>query len=403
MPRKVKTKVHHGDCLAVLQGMKSDSADLAYLDPPFFTQKSHRLITRDRRKVFSFDDIWASNREYAEFLLHRLIEIHRVLSERGSIFFHCDQNANHLVRALMDEVFGSNRFRSEIIWHYRRWSNSQKRLLPTHQTIYYYTKSDKYTFNIEWQKYSPSTNIDQILQQRTKDTFGKSVYKRNEFGNIEPNGNKKGVPLSDVWDIPYLNPKAKERIGYPTQKPLLLLERIISLSTNEGDTVIDPFCGSGTTLVAASLLGRNGVGIDVSEDAVDLTRQRIQDPVKSESNVQTKGRDAYRNADEDLLSLLQGVEYVPVQRNKGIDAILQEGIGNIPILIRVQRENETILEAAYKLHRASQDKGACVMFLVAISEGGYFEFKDDLPEGVVIIDSPALSVNKHIAKLRELR
>ena len=400
MSLKVKSTVHHGDCLAVLQDMKPGSVNLAYLDPPFFTQKSHRLTTRDRKRSFSFDDIWSSDSEYAEFLYHRLAEVHRVLSEDGSIYFHCDQNANHLVRALLDDVFGHDRFRSEIIWHYRRWSNSQKRLLPAHQTIYYYAKSDKFTFNIEWQEYSPATNIDQILQQRARDEFGKSVYKRDEFGNIESNGGKKGVPLSDVWDIPYLNPKAKERTGYPTQKPLLLLERIIALSTNEGDTVIDPFCGSGTTLVAANLLGRNAVGIDVSEDAVELTRRRIRNPVRSESNLQIKGRDAYRNAEAVLLSLLQGVKYAPVQRNKGIDAILQEGIGNSPVPIRVQRENETILEAAYKLHRASQGKGAKVMFLVAMLEGGYFDFKDELPQGVVVIDSPSLSIDKHLARLR---
>ena len=381
--------------------MKSDSINLAYLDPPFFTQKSHRLVTRDRKRSFSFDDIWSSDKKYAEFLIQRLTEIHRVLARNGSIFFHCDQNANYLVRTLLNEIFGAEKFRSEIIWHYRRWSNSQRRLLPAHQTIYYFTKSEEYTFNVEWQEYSPSTNIDQILQQRTRDISGKSVYKRDEFGNIEPNGDKKGVPLSDVWDIPYLNPKAKERIGYPTQKPLLLLERIISLSTNEGDTVIDPFCGSGTTLVAANLLGRNAIGIDVSKDAVKLSRQRIRRPVKSESALQIKGRDTYRNANKAILSLLQGVKYVPVQRNNGIDVILQEGIDRTPVPVRVQRENETVLEAAYKLHKASVHKGAKVMFLIAISEGGFFDFKDDLPQGIVVIHSPGLSIRKHLARLKE--
>ena len=93
------------------------------------------------------------------------------------------------------------------------------------------------------------------------------------------NGAKRGVPLSDVWDIPFLNPKAKERTGYPTQKPLLLLERIIGLATNEGDCVLDPFCGSGTTLVAAQSLNRAALGIDVSEDAVELTKKRLEDPL----------------------------------------------------------------------------------------------------------------------------
>ena len=401
MSSKVKTEVHHADCLVILQNMKHESINLVYLDPPFFTQKSHRLVSRDRKRIFSFDDIWVSEKDYAGFLIQRLRAIHRVLSRDGSIFFHCAPNANHLARALLDEVFGSEMFRSEIIWYYRRWSNSRRRLLPAHQTIYYYTKSDEFTFNLEWQEYSPSTNIDQILQQRTRDTFGKSIYKRDELGNIESNGDKHGVPLSDVWDIPYLNPKAKERTGYPTQKPLHLLERIIRLSSNEGDTVVDPFCGSGTTLLAANLLGRNAIGIDVSENAVELTRQRLKNPVRSKSTLLTKGRDAYRNADETLLSMLLGVKYVPVQRNSGIDAFLKEGIEGTPVPIRVQRENETILEAAHKLYKASRYKGAKLMLLVAISEGGYFQFDDDLPEGVVIIDSPKLSIEKILRDSRD--
>ena len=403
MHHEVSTKVYQGDCLAVLQGMESGGIELAYLDPPFFTQKTHRLTTRDRKRSFSFEDIWASRSEYAEFLYQRLKEVHRVLSDRGAVFFHCDQNANHLVRALLEEVFGADKFRSEIIWHYRRWSNSQRRLLPAHQTIYYYTKSDEYIFNMEWQQYSPSTNIDQILQRRARDTFGKSVYKRDRLGNVEFDGGKRGVPLSDVWDLPYLNPKAKERTGYPTQKPLLLLERIVSISTNEGDSVLDPFCGSGTTLVAANLLGRNSIGIDVSDEAVELTRRRIQHPVKSESILLTRGRDAYRNIDESVLSLLQGINCVPVQRNSGIDAILQEGVDGAPAPIRVQRESETILEAAHKLYKASEHKGAKVMFLIATSEGGYFEFAENLPPEVVVIDSPGLSLGKYLTRLKEDR
>lgn len=111
-------------------------------------------------------------------------------------------------------------------------------------------------FNPQFVEYSPSTNVDQILQQRTRDASGKSVYRKDINGTILSNGAKRGVPLGDVWDIPYLNPKARERVGYPTQKPILLLERIIQLSTQVGDVVLDPCCGSGTTLVAAKLLQR---------------------------------------------------------------------------------------------------------------------------------------------------
>src|SRR6185437_593121 len=271
MPSMADIQVHLSDCLPFLQQMESGIADLAYLDPPFFTQKVHRLGPRDRSKEFSFNDLWSSQQEYGTFLLERLRVTHKALSDRGSIFFHCDRNAVHLVRMLLDDVFGRENFRAEIIWHYRRWSNAQRRLLPTHQTILYYTKSDQFIFNEMWTDYSPATNVDQILQRRRRDDFNKSVYDRDDDGNTVPNGVKRGVPLGDVWDIPFLNPKAKERTGYPTQKPLLLLERIIRLATTEGDRVLDAFCGSGTALVAAQSLNRAAIGIDISEDAVKLT------------------------------------------------------------------------------------------------------------------------------------
>ncbi|MDX2044069.1 MAG: site-specific DNA-methyltransferase [Acidobacteriota bacterium] len=139
MHRPANVQLHLGDCLSVLQEMESGVVNLAYLDPPFFTQKTHSLAPRDRSREFSFDDLWSSQKEYATFLFERLCEIRRVLAGNSSLFFHCDRNAVHLVRALLDEVFGSENFRSEIIWHYRRWSNSQRGLLPAHQTILYYT------------------------------------------------------------------------------------------------------------------------------------------------------------------------------------------------------------------------------------------------------------------------
>lgn len=388
--------------MSVLQGIDAGSVALVYLDPPFFTQKSHRLLTRDRKREFSFEDIWASHKDYAEFLYVRLKAIYRVISQTGAIFFHCDRNAAHIVRSLLDEIFGSEMFRSEIIWHYRRWSNSQKGLLPAHQTIYYYTKSDEYTFNTHWQEYSPSTNIDQILQQRSRDVFGKSIYKRDSFGKVVSSGSKRGVPLSDVWDIPYLNPKAKERTGYPTQKPSLLLERIISISTQKGDTVLDPFCGSGTTLATAILLDRNAIGIDVSEDAVKLTQERILNPVKSVSPLLMKGRDAYRNVDTSILPLLQGLDYIPVQRNSGIDAILKEGVNGKPTPVRVQRQNETAIEAAYKLYNASKDKGADMMFLIATNGSDGIYPNSCFPKEVVVIDSPSMSIGRYISGLKDI-
>ena len=139
--------VHQGDCLDVVRAMSSDSVRLIYLDPPFLTQKTHTLATRDQTREFSFDDLWASHENYARFLMPRLTEFRRVLADDGSIFFHCDRRASHIARALLDRVFGEENFRSEVIWHYRRWPNSQRALLPAHQTIYFYSKTQNYVFN----------------------------------------------------------------------------------------------------------------------------------------------------------------------------------------------------------------------------------------------------------------
>ena len=125
-----------------------------------------------------------------------------------------------------------------------------------------------------------------------------------------------------------------QRTGYPTQKPLQLLERIIGLATNEGDCVLDPFCGSGTTLVAAQALNRAGIGIDRSADAVELTKKRLDESVRSTSRVLEVGREAYRNADEAALAMLQGMAFVPVQRNNGIDAILKQEFDGGPVTVR---------------------------------------------------------------------
>lgn len=338
-----------GDSLHEMGKIASESVDVVYLDPPFFTNRSHSATTRDRSTRFTFSDEWNGLNEYADFMELRLRQVHRVLKETGSVFVHCDKNANFLLRILLDRIFGRPQFRSEIIWTYRRWSNSAKGLMPAHQTILFYSKSDQFKFNPVYCSYSETTNVDQILQLRARDEHGVSKYATNPDGKILYGGDKKGVPMSDVWEIPFLNPKAKERTGYPTQKPVLLIERVLEISTDEGDLVLDPFCGSGTTLVAAKLLNRRSVGIDISADAVSLAQRRLEAPEKSESLLLKKGRAAYANADSEALALLTGLELVPVQRNAGIDAFLRVPQGHSPIPIRVQRHGESLSEAATKL------------------------------------------------------
>ena len=361
----VETITLHGDCLEKVQELKPETIDLVYADPPFFSQEVHESVTRDGMTTFRFRDTWASNDTYLQFIYQCAKALHSTLKPTGSLFFHCDRSASHLIRLVLEEVFGRHNFRSEIIWSYKRWSNAKKGLLRSHQNILFFSKSPDFKFNTLYQDYSPTTNVEQILQKRVRDTRNKAVYLRNGAGEVVNNGTKKGVPLSDVWDIPYLNPKARERVGYPTQKPVLLLKRIIELATDPGDWILDPFCGSGTTLVAASLLNRNSMGIDISEEATELSRRRLEAPVLSDSMLLQKGKDAYRQHDIRAESYLFGLDYTPVQRNSGIDGLLKVDDSGRPVLIRVQRPEESLAQTVDSLVHAAKNKGKCRLVAVA--------------------------------------
>jgi site-specific DNA-methyltransferase (adenine-specific) len=388
-----------GDCRTELPSLEAGSARLAYLDPPFFTQREHRLGTRDRQREFSFSDLWSGHEEYAAFLHECLSQVWRVLCTDGSVVLHCDRRSAHIARAVLDRVFGAEHFRSEIVWTYRRWSNGQRALLPSHQTLFLYGKSPRFVFNPIYCDYSPATNVDQLLQRRVRDESGKSTYARDAAGELVAADAKRGVPLGDVWDIPYLNPKARERVGYPTQKPVLLLERIITLASDPGDLVVDPCCGSGTTLVAALLLGRRALGIDSSEQAIGISRERLRMPVKTESRLLLEGRDAYRQADAAALLALGELDLIPVQRNRGMDAILRQHYRGRPVALRVQRAEESASQAAALLARAGDSK-QCQLMILIITHGESRGAAADAswPERVTAVDS----AGRQIAKLLEL-
>ena len=354
--------IYLDDCLNVLKKMDRKSVDLIYLDPPFFTQKAQKL-GKDNR-FFEFNDVWKSRDDYLSYMKERLILMKNVLKDTGSIFLHCDDSASSYLKLMMDEIFGEKNFRSEIVWTFKRWSNSKKGLLANHQTIFFYSKSDKYKFNTIYCDYSPTTNLDQILQQRER-INGKSVYKTDKNGEVIQADEKKGVPLSDVWDIPFLNPKAKERTGYPTQKPIELLERIIKISTDEDDLVLDPFMGSGTTLVAAKLLNRKFIGIDKNKDAFDLAQRRLEMPFKTKSNLLEKGIDSYKNKSEYELNILNQFDCVVVQRNNGIDAFLKRHYKNAPVAIKIQKKSESFEQSLSLLCKAGNKKKCSYMVLIS--------------------------------------
>ena len=381
LPKMENNKIIHGNCVEKLKEIEANKVDLIYFDPPFFTQKKHSLTNKDNSKTYEFDDKYNSIDDYLSLIENVLEQSKRVLKNTGSVFLHCDKTASHNIRVVLDKIFGRENFQSEIIWSYKRWSNAKKGLLNSHQVIFFYSKTQDFKFNTIYTEYSATTNLDQILQDRERNENGKSVYKRDENGNPILGKEKKGVPLSDVWEIPYLNPKAKERTGYPTQKPVLLLNQILNIVTDEGDLVLDPFCGSGTTCVSAKSLKRNYIGIDISADAVELANSRLEEMIISESNLMNKGSNEYFEKTEKELAILQNINAFPVQRNSGIDGFLKEHCDGIPVPVKIQGEYETIEDAIEKLERASIGKNYNTKIVIQTKESGIsrlFDFQTDV-------------------------
>ena len=382
-----------GDNLELLKTIKSSSVDLIYMDPPFFTQKTQKLSSKDNI-TYSFEDTWASIEDYNCFLHNRLIECKRVLKDSGSIFVHCDKTANHHIRLVLDDIFGADMFQNEIIWNYKRWSNSKKGLLNNHQNIYFYSKTKNFKFKTIYTEYSSTTNLDQILVERRRDSNSKTTYKLDDNGDYILSKEKIGVPLSDVWNIPFLNPKARERVGYPTQKPILLLEQIIRISTDENDVVLDPFCGSGTTLVASKLLNRNYIGIDLAEEAISITKQRLETIIKTSSNLLKKGIAAYKTKTEEEENILKLLNAKVVQRNKGIDGFLPQHFQDKPIPIKIQKKNEDLNDSILLLQNAIKSKNLKFGIVIKTHTDNLLFESEVLSKNILVISHFELMIEK---------
>ena len=261
-----------------MKTLPKECIDLIYIDPPFFTQ----------RDFGEYTDKWDSSQSYLDYMKVRLIEMHRILKNTGSIYLHCDHRANYRLRMLLDDIFGEKRFINEIIWDYKKVSNSKAyKLLRAHDTILFYSKTRQYSFNRLFEKIV-SERKKQLIKQgyNTKNMNGEKYlyiydYKKtenmdkNKFDhiiNINPN---EGNAYTDVFKIDFLNSNSKENIGYKTQKPLALLDRIIKTSSNKGDLVADFFCGSGTTLHSAYNNNRQYIGCDINKNAVKIANKRL--------------------------------------------------------------------------------------------------------------------------------
>jgi DNA modification methylase len=268
-----------GDNLAVLQSMPDKSVDLIYLDPPFFSNRTYEVIRGDDGEKRSFEDRFAGGIDhYISWLKIRVRQMHRILKDTGSIFLHCDWHANANIRVyILDKIFGRNNFKNEIIWCYAGPGNVKNRLAQKHDTIYFYSKSENTYFDAD----SIRLPYNEETLARTNRGASNTGIMANVTGDISERHknrlNEKGKYPEDYWiDIPRLQGNGVERIGYPTQKPEKLLERIIKCSTKEGDIVLDPFLGGGTTVDVANRLNRKFIGIDQSVMAIKVTDLRLK-------------------------------------------------------------------------------------------------------------------------------
>ena len=265
-------KLYCGDCLEVMEKkLEEESVDLIYLDPPFFSNRTYEVIWGDEAEVRSFEDRWEGGIEvYSDWMAERLRACHRVLKPTGSLYLHCDWHAAHYLRLRLDEIFGRHNFVNELIWHYRKWSAGTGVFQRNHDNILFYSKTGAKTrvFNRLYMPRAAST-LKRFGEQRIISGF-------DSHGERVPSKLAKekspGVAMDDVWDINRV-PPIKQL--YPTEKPLALLERIISVSSNPGQLVLDPFCGCGTAAIAAAKLKREWIGIDISPTAVRVIRERI--------------------------------------------------------------------------------------------------------------------------------
>lgn len=252
-----------GDNLPVMQGLSDGCCDLIYLDPPFGTGKRRRAANGDG----GFDDVWGGGPEsYLQFMQPRLEACRRLLAVHGTLYVHLDWRVAHHVRIQLDAIFGPGNFLNEIIWHYRTGGVSKRWFGRKHDTILAYARRlGRHRFHA---RRDGSYRTDGLKRDDEGRPFKSTKRGRLYF-------HPDGPVLTDVWDLPFLSTVSRERVGWPTQKPLALLERIIRASSDPGDVVADFFCGSGTTLVAAQRLGRRWLGCDVSDEAVAMARDRL--------------------------------------------------------------------------------------------------------------------------------
>ncbi|MHA0328878.1 DNA methyltransferase [Sphingomonas melonis] len=300
--------LYYGDNLDVLRDHIADaSVDLIYLDPPYNSNANYNILFKSPTgagadaQIEAFEDTWHWNdtaedafdqvcksgntrafellramraflgendmMAYLAMMAIRLVELHRKLKPTGSLFLHCDPTASHYLKLLLDAVFGAQRYRNEIVWCYTGpGSPGMRQFMRKHDTIFWFNKGDTWTFNADAVRVEHSA--------KTRENYKPGLV-GSGFVGADHLIHAKGKVPEDYWTFA-IAPRGKEYLGYPTQKPIKLLERIVAASSNEGDVVLDPFCGCGTAVHAAQKLGRHWIGIDVTHLAISLIERRMQ-------------------------------------------------------------------------------------------------------------------------------
>jgi DNA modification methylase len=332
--------IYCGDNLEQLKKLPAESVDLIYIDPPFNSNRDYEVFWGEAKEKRAFEDRHASTQAYIDFMRPRCIELHRVLKKTGSFYYHCDWHANHYVKVMLDRIFGENNFKNEIIWQrVHAKGNVQRKFGAVHDTIFCYAKKlGKERWNQLYTPLNPEyvtkmyryveagtgrryrlDNLTASMQRASKgqiyewkgkrppetrcwvyakdkmeelDKEGRIVYSRTGYPNYKRYlDENKGEKIIDIWtDIFQMS--TSESLGYPTQKPIALLERIIKASSYDNDIVLDAFCGCGTALVAAENLRRQWIGIDISPTACRVMAKRMRDVcgLREDENLWRGGR-----------------------------------------------------------------------------------------------------------------
>ena len=299
-------RLYFGDCLEVMrEDIPDESVDLIYLDPPFNSKRLYNAYIGGAQWV-AFNDTWqwheavedfhevardvvladtmeglrricgeGSNLAYLSYMANRLRECRRVLKPEGSIYLHCDQTMGHYLKVVMDAIFGHRNFRNTIHWYYyNKMHDSRKKLFAVAtDTLLFYARDIRSGFQFQQLTEARDKPVRQLVRKKVD---GRMVNARDAAGKIMYQ-TKTDRTINNVWRIPCLQPASKEWIEYPTQKPIALLDRVLRASSNAGDVVLDPFCGCGTTIHAAQLLGRQWIGIDVCVNACKVIERRLRE------------------------------------------------------------------------------------------------------------------------------